>query len=75
MEGIPAPARTCAKFVEITIPLILVGQLCIYGMIITFDKDHIYVRTKQEKLIVKGRRGPVRNLYLILIQTYKRIKF
>ena len=32
LDGIPESACTCKKFIEVTLPLVSVGKLCIHGM-------------------------------------------
>lgn len=59
----------CKKFLEVTLPLISVGRLCLQGYIVVFDETAVYVFTKQGTLIQKGRRDPHRNIYLLQIPT------
>ena len=67
LPGIKAAARNCKKFVEVTLPLISVGRLCVHGYNVAFDAAHVYVFTKTGNLITRGRRDPLRNLYMIPI--------
>ena len=65
LTGAPAGALACKKFIEVTLPLISVGRLCIHGLMVAFNKQGVYVFDQHGTVIAKGRRDPVRNLYLI----------
>ena len=69
LEGVPDAARKCKKFVENQIPLVSVGRLCVHGLIVAFDMNSVYIMNKNGQLIVNGHRDPLRNLYLIPIET------
>ena len=71
MVGVPKEARECKKFAEITLPLVSVGRLCVHGMIVAFDDTSVYICNKDGTLISKGRRDPLRNLYMIPIEAPK----
>ena len=65
LAGAPAGALDCKKFLEVTLPLISVGRLCIHGLMVAFNKQGVYVFDQHGTVIAKGRRDPIRNLYLI----------
>ena len=65
LAGAPAGALDCKKFIEVTLPLISVGRLCIHGLMVAFNKQGVYVFDRHGTVIAKGRRDPIRNLYLI----------
>ena len=67
MVHVPPAARACKKFVEVKLPLISVGNLCTHGLIVQFDAQNVYVFTQQGRLVSKGRRDTLRNLYQIPI--------
>ena len=71
MVGVPKEARECKKFAEITLPLVSVGRLCVHGMIVAFDDTSVYICNKDGAVISKGRRDPLRNLYMIPIESGK----
>ena len=55
LDGIPPAARNCTKFAEVHLPLVLVGKLCVHGMIVVFDESFVYIINKQsKKLIARG---------------------
>ena len=64
LEGAPIEARRCKKFYEVSLPLVSVGKLCVHGMTVTFDATAVYVY-KDGKEILRGRRDPLRNLYML----------
>ena len=64
LEGAPIEARRCKKFYEVSLPLVSVGKLCVHGMTVTFDATGVYVY-KNGKEILRGRRDPLRNLYML----------
>ena len=70
MVGMPKEARECKKFVEISLPLVLVGRLCVHGMIVIFDAFSVYIYNKEGTVITKGRWDPLRNLYMIPIEAF-----
>ena len=43
LAGVPVVARECKKFIEVALPLISEGRLCIHGLIVTFDAQHVYI--------------------------------
>ena len=71
LAGVPTAARECKKFIEVALPLISVGRLCIHGLIVAFDAQHIYIFNKRGQLVNKGNRDPQRNLYMIPIEATK----
>ena len=66
-DGIPQQARECKKFLEVTLPLVSVGKLCVNGMIVVFDDKQVHVLNKNGALVSQGTRDPNRNLYLMPI--------
>ena len=57
MDGVPAAAQTCKKFVEVKLPLVSVGKLCTNGMLVLFDADSVNVFNQQTRQIVaQGKR-------------------
>ena len=51
MEGVPAGARTCKKFVEISFPLVSVGKFCQHGLTVVFAGTKVIVLDKNGKRI------------------------
>jgi hypothetical protein len=64
LKGAPIEARRCKKFYEVSLPLVSVGKLCVYGMTVKFNAVGVYVY-KDGKEILRGRRDPLRNLYML----------
>ena len=69
LPGLPSPARACHKFLKVSLPLVLVGTLCIHGMLVLFDKHNVTVFNKLGTIVTQGHKDPNRNLYMILIDT------
>ena len=51
-------AHTCKKFIEVTLPLVSVGHLCVNGPIVEFDASHVYVLNKYGQILSTGTRDP-----------------
>ena len=68
LQEIPTNAQQCYKFKEVSLPLVSVGKLCVHGMKISFDENHVKVYNKDNKLLLVGHRDPLRNLYIIPIK-------
>ena len=68
LKGVPADARRCYKFKEVSLPLVSVEKLCVHGMKVHFDEHHVKVYNKNNKLLLVGHRDPLRNLYMIPIE-------
>ena len=68
LQRVPQQDRRCKKFIEVTLPLVSVGRLCIHGLIVAFDAQHVYIYNKRGRLVNKGYRDLVRNLYMIPIE-------
>ena len=65
---LPVQARTCHKFAEVRLPLISVGKICQHGHTVVFTRDAVEViRDTDGRVVLKGTRDPVRNLYMIPI--------
>lgn len=69
LPGIPGPAHDCHKFLEVSLLLVLVGTLCIHGMQVLFDVNKVTVFNKLGDVVTQGKRDPLRNLYMIPIDT------
>ena len=67
LDGIPEAARTCKKFVEVTLPIISVVKLCIHGMIVVFDIKHVQILDRKGTTVATGKQDPQRNIYLIKV--------
>ena len=68
LAGVPAGARRCYKFRQVSLPLVSVGKLCVHGMKVHFDEHHVKVYNQANKLLLVGHRDPLRNLYMIPIE-------
>ena len=56
----------CTKFIEVTLPLVSVGKLCVQGFTIIFDANFVRI-FRNGSLVARGYRDTARNLYLITV--------
>ena len=59
----------CHKFLAVSLPLVLVGTLCIHGMQVLFNKHSVTVFNKLGDVVTQGKFDPLWNLYMIPIDT------
>ena len=68
LKGVPADARRCYKFKEVSLPLVSVGKFCIHGMKLHFGEHNVKVHNKDNKILLVGYCDPLRSLYMIPIE-------
>lgn len=54
LHGVPQATQQCYKFMEISLPLILVGKLCVQDMRMHFNECHVKVYSKDGELVIRG---------------------
>lgn len=69
LPGIPRPVHICHKFLDASLPLVLVQTLCIHGMWVLFDEHNVMVFNKLGNIVTQGKHDPFQNLYMIPIDT------
>lgn len=65
LPGIPAKAQECNKFAKISLPLMFVHKFCQYGMKVIFDETSVTVEDIKGEIVLRKKRDPFRNLYMI----------
>ena len=56
--GLPTAAQKCEKFWKVTLPLVLVGTLCVNRLTVTFDVNGVTTVDETEKVVAEGCRDP-----------------
>lgn len=65
LSRLPAAARHCHKFDEVTMPLVSVGQFCDAGLSVLFTQYEAVVRDATGTPVLRAWRDPLRKLYLM----------
>lgn len=68
LEALLDRARDCHKFIDITLPLISVPQLCDSNMEVLFNKISVAVTNANGDTVLEGHRDPSRNLYMVPLE-------
>lgn len=70
---LPAPARECHKFREITVPLVSVGKLCDNDLYVTFSSTDVVVTNEKPvitgNIVMTGQRISPNGLYYVPLAT------
>jgi hypothetical protein len=68
LTKLPAAARSCHKFEEMTIPLISVKRLCAADLDVLFRDRRVVVTDKQGTTVLAGALDPTTELYMVELQ-------
>ena len=75
LKQLPEGAKKCQKFDEVTIPLVLVSQLCKHNMSVVFDSRGFLVNNSNNETVIKRHLDLNNNPYIILMDGKNDINF